>query len=64
MNDKEKARLVALQKQLRIAREALLKIQEYARSPDSIARAALYEMEQIEAASKPDHGPIHFTRFG
>lgn len=50
---KDKDRVVALQKQLRIARDALLKIQHYGRSPHSIASEALDKMNAIEWNSKP-----------
>ena len=63
MSDRDKPRIVALQKQVAIARKALLRIREYEPSSHTIAGTALEEMESIDAASKPDHTAIHETRF-
>lgn len=54
---KDKDRLIAVQKQLRIARDALLKIQHYGRSPHSIAAEALDKMNALEWNSKPTSLP-------
>lgn len=62
MSDRDKPRLIALQKQVAIARKALLRIREYEPSSHAIAGDALYEMENIDAASKPNHTDIHETR--
>lgn len=51
MKDRTQQRIVALQRQLKIARLALLKIREYGRAPHTIAGEALYEIENIESAS-------------
>jgi hypothetical protein len=61
--DRQKQRIVSLQRQLRIARDALLRIREYHRFPHSIAGSALYEIENIERASTPDHSEFHKVRF-
>jgi len=50
---KDKQRLIALQKQLGIARAALLRIEHYSRDPHSVAYNALEEMNRIEWNSKP-----------
>lgn len=50
---KDKERVVALQKQLRIARAALLRIRHYDRHAHQTAGAALDEMNAIEWNSKP-----------
>lgn len=52
---KEKDRIIALQKQLRIARETLALIARGAYSyPSSGAEEAIERMNQIEWASKPN----------
>lgn len=63
MSGPREKRIVALQKQLGIARRALLQIREYGRYPHSIAGGALVDMDALEYASKPDHREIHETRF-
>lgn len=51
--NRDKDRIVALQKQLRIARDALGRIEHYERSAHSIASCALNLMNEIEYNSKP-----------
>lgn len=63
MKDRSQQRIVALQKQISIARKALLRIREYGRYPHAVAGQALSEMDAVEYASKPDHSDIHETRF-
>ncbi len=53
MANKDKDRIVALQRQIRVARAALLRVQHYARDSAAIAGAALDEMNEIEWNSKP-----------
>jgi len=53
MASKEKERIVALQRQLKIARAALLRIQHYGRNAHAIAGTALDEMNTAEWNSKP-----------
>ncbi len=49
MSDKQKERIVALQKQVKIAREALTHLAQY----DAKAEAALDQMNSVEWNSKP-----------
>ena len=63
MSGPREKRIVALQKQLGIARKALTQIRDYGRSPHATAGAALDEMDAVEWVSKPDHREIHETRF-
>ena len=53
MATKDKDRIVALQRQVRIARSALLRIQNYDRNAHATASTALDDMNAIEWASKP-----------
>lgn len=50
---KDKDRIIALQKQLRIARDALVRIEHYCRDAHAVAAGALERMNEIEWNSKP-----------
>lgn len=51
---KEKERIVALQRQLKIARDALTRIRFNDSRACSLAESAIEAMERIEWASKPN----------
>lgn len=63
MNIAEKKRHVALQKQVAIAKIALLKVREYARNSPSIAETALEEMAALHDASLRPIGNAGMDRF-